>query len=309
MFGAPKAPLLERALRRPFAFTGLHMRRIAVFVDAGYFWVQATHIVHGKRCGRDDILVDYPILRESLLEQVGTQFLNAELLRVYWYDGPGSGGKTSDHRSIEDLDDFKLRLGTRNGAGNQKAVDGLIIADIIGLAQAKAISEALLVTGDADLTPGVMAAQNLGIRVHLLSLGPIAATSPFLKAEVDRKTHWNDAEVRKFVTATAKTVTTTPAAPIMEPGIVPEAPHEVMAVAAPISKAVLLDSDTIATLTFETLTPELRMAVPKKGALPSEVDRSLLARGRNVFGRPLEEMEKRALRDALRHRADLGKIS
>ena len=308
MFGAPKAPLLERALRRPFAFTGLHMRRIAVFVDAGYFWVQATHIVHGKRCGRDDILVDYPILRESLLEQVGTQFLNAELLRVYWYDGPGSGGKTSDHRSIEDLDDFKLRLGTRNGAGNQKAVDGLIIADIIGLAQTKAISEALLVTGDADLTPGVMAAQNLGIRVHLLSLGPIAATSPFLKAEVDRKTHWNDAEVRKFVTATAKTVTTTVAAAIAVPEIVPESPHGVMAVTAPISKAILLDSGAIATQTFEALAPELRMAVPRKGALPAEVDRPLLARGRNVLGRPLEEKEKRALRDALRHRANLGRM-
>jgi hypothetical protein len=35
--------------------------------------------------------------------------------------------------SVEELDDFKLRLGTRTGAGDQKAVDGLIIADLISL--------------------------------------------------------------------------------------------------------------------------------------------------------------------------------
>jgi len=281
------------------------MRRIAVFVDAGYFWVQATHIVHGKRCGREEVTVNYPTLRESLLEQVRTQFPNAELLRVYWYDGPGSGGKTTDHRSIEDLDDFKLRLGTRNGAGAQKAVDGLIIADIIGLAQTKAISEALLVTGDADLTPGVMAAQNLGIRVHLLSLGPIAATSPFLKAEVDRKTHWDDIEVRKFVTAVVKAVSTSPAAPPMKSSeVVPAAPLEV--VTAEVAEVDPFDPEAVAMPVFEALTLELRSMVPKKGALPLEVDKHLLAQARKVLGRPLNETEKRALRGALRNRAHPG---
>lgn len=273
------------------------MRRIAVFVDAGYFWVQATHIVHGKRCGREDVLVHYPTLRECLLEQVKMQFPNAELLRVYWYDGPGSEGKTNDHRSIENLDDFKLRLGTRNGAGAQKAVDGLIIADIIGLAQTKAISEALLVTGDADLTPGVMAAQNLGIRVHLLSLGPIAATSPFLKAEVDRKTHWDDNEVRKFAAAVAKTVDTS--------SVSPSSKSETAPVATPEAAAGTdaFNPETIAAAAFEALAPDLRKMVPKTGALPSEVDRLLLAQGRKVLCRPLDETEKRELRNALRRRA------
>lgn len=280
------------------------MRRIAVFVDAGYFWVQATHIVHGKRCGREEVTVNYPALRESLLEQVRTQFPSAELLRVYWYDGPGSGGKTTDHRSIEDLDDFKLRLGTRNGAGAQKAVDGLIIADIIGLAQTKAISEALLVTGDADLTPGVMAAQNLGIRVHLLSLGPIAATSPFLKAEVDRKTHWDDIEVRKFVRAVEKAVSATSAAPPMKSGAVPVAVLEDSA--AVVIEVCPFDPEAIATPVFEALTLELRAMVPKKGALPSEVDKPLLTQGRKVLGRPLTETEKRELRGTLRRRVHPG---
>ena len=104
------------------------------------------------------------------------------------YDGPHRTlGKSREHKAIEELDDFKLRLGTLNGVGEQKAVDGLIIADMIGLAQSRVITDALLVSGDADLTPGVLAAQNLGVRVHLLSMGPSEATSPYLKAEVDCK--------------------------------------------------------------------------------------------------------------------------
>ena len=57
------------------------------------------------------------------------------------------------------------------------------------MAQNRAISEALLVSGDVELTPGVIAAQNLGLRVTLRSMGSSAATSPYLKAEVDRKLH------------------------------------------------------------------------------------------------------------------------
>src|SRR3546814_4680835 len=72
----------------------------------------------------------------------------------------------SSHVAIDDLDDFKLRLGTRNTYGDQKAVDGLIIADLVSLAQSRAIASAIVVSGDADLTPGVMAAQGLGMRVH-----------------------------------------------------------------------------------------------------------------------------------------------
>ena len=169
------------------------MGKVAVFVDAGYFWVQAGYVAHGAKSSRDNISIDYAALRQEVLDQASAQFPNADLLRVYWYDGPGShGSKTPAHLAIDELDDFKLRLGTRNGVGNQKAVDGLIIADLIGLAQSKAIVGAIVLSGDADLTPGVIAAQSLGIRVHLLSMGPVGATSPYLRAEVDHKAHWAD---------------------------------------------------------------------------------------------------------------------
>jgi len=152
------------------------MNRIGVFVDAGYFWVQVAQVVHGSKQARDSVAIDYPILREKLLAEVASQFAGGELLRVYWYDGPGTfSHKAHSHVAIDDLDDFKLRLGTRNTYGDQKAVDGLIIADLVSLAQSRAILSAIVVSGDADLTPGVIAAQGLGMRVHMLSLGPANA--------------------------------------------------------------------------------------------------------------------------------------
>jgi len=175
------------------------MGKTVIAVDAGYFWVQLTHVLLGKRGARHEIEINYERLREEILQCALQEFPNAELLRVYWYDGPNpDGSKNISHAEIDNLDDFKLRLGVRNGVGNQKAVDGLIIADLIGLAQSKSISEVILVSGDADLTPGVSAIQNLGIRVHLLSLGPKSSTSSLLRAEVDKKFYWDASIITKF---------------------------------------------------------------------------------------------------------------
>ncbi|WP_186079252.1 NYN domain-containing protein [Burkholderia gladioli] len=192
------------------------MRRVAVFADAGYFWVQVGNSVIGKKADRSEIKLDYEQLRAGLLGEVAAQFPNIDLLRVYWYDGPSHDGrKTSHHRSIERLDDFKLRLGTRNGAGQQKAVDGLIIADMLSLAQTKAITDALLVSGDADMTPGLVAAQNLGLRVHLLIIGSDSATSPYLSAESDRKVYWDAKAISGFAQPAPVTATAAPAAATM----------------------------------------------------------------------------------------------
>ena len=180
------------------------MNRVAVFVDVGYFWVQVGTLLSGKYTSRGKCSMDYERLREKLLTEVSTQFPGVALLRIYWYDGPGSNGKTSEHLSIDNLDDFKLRLGTRNGVGQQKGVDGLIIADLISLTQQKSISHALLVSGDSDIAPGVIAAQSMGLRVHLLSIGSSNATSPILRAEVDFKRYWRAEDVSSFASEAAK---------------------------------------------------------------------------------------------------------
>lgn len=265
------------------------MRRIAVFVDAGYFWVQSTYVVHRQRMGRESVTIDYPQLREELINQAQAKFPNADLLRVYWYDGPGTYGKTVSHQAIEDLDDFKLRLGSRNGVGDQKAVDGLIIADIISLAQNKSITDALLLSGDADLTPGVLAAQSMGIRVHLLTMGPAEATSPYLRAEADCKTHWEDAAVLRFASAANNNAAN-------------ENSRQNMAASpqASESSAGKIDFAEIAQTTFNALSDQEKGAIHEQGRLPPEIDRRLLSEARAVAKRSLEETEKRQLRAALR---------
>lgn len=269
------------------------MRRVAVFVDAGYLWVQLSHIIHGRITSRPKVTIDYPRMHEGLLHQVATQFNGIDLLRVYWYDGPGAHGKTQDHTSIEDLDDFKLRLGTRNGAGDQKAVDGLIIADMIAMAQSKAISDALLISGDADLTPGVAAAQNLGIRIHLLTMGPANATSPYLKAEVDFKAHWDDMEVKKF--ASASIVANTQPVAGSTPAVSP-------AVSAPQPAAISATwMDEAASFVLAKLDQAQFPSLTKVGGLPKDVDTQLLREGCKRSGlKTLDEEQKRTLRAKLR---------
>jgi uncharacterized LabA/DUF88 family protein len=266
------------------------MMRAAIFVDAGYFWVQSVHVIHGSKLGRDSITIDYSLLRQELLTQLSTQFPRCDLLRIYWYDGPGNHGKTAGHMAIESLDDFKLRLGTRNGAGDQKAVDGLIIADIIGLAQSKAISDALLLSGDADLTPGVIAAQGLGIRVHLLSIGPTNATSPFLRAEVDFKTHLDDALVLKF----AKTSQTVPpivtiATPVAQP----------QPIAATLPPGPLAQA---AAAVHAAIQPAELASLTATGPIPKEIDAKLLREGFKTVARSLNDAEKRQLRAEFRRK-------
>lgn len=257
------------------------MRRVAVFVDAGYFWVQATNIILGEKSQRNQLAIDYNSLHVELIKQTKEQFSDADLLRVYWYDGPGPDGKTPDHHSIEELNDFKLRLGTRNGVGAQKAVDGLIIADMISLAQSKAISDALLVSGDADLTPGVIAAQNLGIRVHLLSIGSLVATSPYLKSEVDYKHHWADDAVRSFATPLSQS-------------------HAVPACSQKQSDDLTKRFQQVAKSVLSTFDKNIVAGLKQKDQIPREIDGKLLSEGKIVVGQSLTEDQKRELRAAFK---------
>ncbi len=261
------------------------MRRVAAFVDAGYFWVQVAQIIHGNKSNRRSVIINYGILHDQLISQITDHFPNCDLLRIYWYDGPGQHGKTPDHTSIERLDDFKLRLGTRNGVGEQKAVDGLIIADMIGLSQLKSITDALLISGDSDLTPGVIATQSLGIRVHLLSLGPDAATSPYLKVEVDKHKRWNDNDITSFAQAD----------PSSDGSLV--FTNSVDANSFPYSLATL---DESVKHFYSCLTADKRACIPKSGAIPRDIDTELLKCFSQGSSRSLGEDDKRSVRNALR---------
>lgn len=264
--------------------------------------MQVCSLLVGPKAGRHTVTVDYAQLRNTLLNELQAQFPSVDLLRVYWYDGPGpNGSKTQSHTHIEDLDDFKLRLGMRNGVGQQKAVDGLIIADMISLTQSKAITDALLVSGDADIAPGVVAAQALGLRVHLLSIGALAATSPYLAAEVDRKTAWSTADVSPFAQPSGITTTVQPHPPV--------AAATSPTVQNPLSPATQLpagiDYPTVAQVAHTAigsgpLAVAMNALTPSTIQLPADIDKALLASAKSQIGRLLAEQEKRSLRKAFK---------
>lgn len=275
------------------------MKRVAAFIDAGYFWVQVCTVLSGKYTSRGAATLDYNALRAVMLEELKAQFVDCDLLRVYWYDGPGKNGKSAEHIAIEELDDFKLRLGTRNFVGNQKGVDGLIIADIISLTQQKAISHALLVTGDADIAPGIIAAQGMGLRAHLLSIGPAAATSPYLAAEADFKRSWNLPEVGRFAAPVVVPDAYIPPSAVAPTGTPTALIVASVPVAAPVAHCV--DLPDIAKKAHSTLLMQkvastlntLTKTVPK---LPPDVDKALLYNASQQLGRNLDDREKRELR-------------
>lgn len=279
------------------------MNRIAIFVDAGYFWVQVAQVVHGGKNVRDSVVIDYAALRDQVLTEAGAQFPSAELLRVYWYDGPGAnGGKAHSHVAIDDLDDFKLRLGTRNTYGDQKAVDGLIIADLIGLAQARVITAAIVLSGDSDLAPGVVAAQGLGLRVHMLSMGPANATSPILRAEVDCKRHWEDETVRGFASASEYSHL------VGEGGIdgaLGDHGHVTYAMTSESATENGIPLSEVAAAAVANLPPDEPDPIMASGALTRSADALLLRVGRIRFCRPLTELEKRALREEMKKQLSL----
>lgn len=254
--------------------------RYAVFADAGYLWVQFGQILKGEPLARTRIEVDPRKMANALLAKAESLFPGKEFLRVYWYDGNiGPNLPIEFNRSLAAVDGFKLRYGTINTAGQQKGVDGLLMADLLSLAQNHAISDALLISGDGDLAPGVAAAQAFGIRVHRLELGPSQATSPMLRNEVDANSLWETEAVRGFIR--------------LAPA--PEAEADVEAVLP----AGVMDAF------WASLAPEERHSLAGTIAadIPSAIDKKLLFHVKSALGRMLTDAERAEARTQLKARS------
>ena len=142
------------------------MDRVAVFVDAGYLFAQGSKEMCGRKLLRGEISLDHQALIRAL-KDFAERISKLPLLRIYWYDGT-SQGPTSQHNTLADQADMKVRLGFVNSAGQQKGVDSLIVTDMISLARNRAMADCVLLSGDEDLRVGVQQAQEYGVRVHLL---------------------------------------------------------------------------------------------------------------------------------------------
>lgn len=265
------------------------MSRFAVFVDAGYFWKQISKIIFGvttneemreQKISREQISLSETNLQSSLSRILQREFLGYELLRVYWYDGYGANGTPSyQHKRLENLDDFKLRYGSRNLVGSQKGVDGLLMSDLILLAQNKAISSAMIVSGDADLVPGIETAQMLGIRIHRLEIGSSLASSPLIVKAVDKNVQWPVSEIRKFAS-----------------------PAESVITSSDIDNAKLAEvaNNFITNLSLAEKDQLTAAAVQEEFAIPSFLDKKLLGLARNEFKRILNREELISIRSIVR---------
>ena len=140
-------------------------RTVAILVDVGYLCAQAAFVLTGAPARGAVTLGTHGVdAVHALLRAANDEGL--EVLRVYWYDGainliPGHG-----HRVLGQTPQVKLRLGNMRD-GKQKGVDRLIQRDLTALSANKAVTDIILVSGDADLLEEFDDAGQFGLTMHL----------------------------------------------------------------------------------------------------------------------------------------------
>ena len=285
--------------------------RCAVFVDAGYLFAAGSELLTGSQQKRSvmGLNVDEAIkqLRDTADEATG----QVQLLRILWYDGMVGNRPSSQQNALARANDVKLRLGTVTSRGQQKGVDSLIVTDLLDLARNQAISDAVLVSGDADIRVGVELPQRFGVRVHLIGIAPIGQPnqSVALQEEADTVKMWTSEVVDKFLSFNPdvnKKEQTSPDA----------------------NASLEVDNDTSSTpdvfnlvvsKILDAMTPEVIVALSDDldstpQFIPSLHDGRLLAQCATELGRPLDNHEKRQLRKSFReavkdhcsHTANIG---
>lgn len=163
------------------------MDRFALLVDAGYFFAGGSEAAFGTVLPRRDLrLRDTSVAVEALHQQAGALCGGVQLLRVYWYDAMPGPQLSLEQSELALQPGLKLRLGVLNNVGQQKGVDSLIVTDLIDLARNRAITDAVVLSGDEDIRIGVQLAQSYGLKVHLWGAGDTAHNvSNLLRMESD----------------------------------------------------------------------------------------------------------------------------
>lgn len=262
------------------------MARVAVFVDAGYLFAQGGRLLTGRKVVRGELSLDHTKVAE-VLQQFAERVTNEKLLRIYWYDGT-STGPTTQHIALAYLPGVKVRLGFVNSVGEQKGVDSLIVTDMIALARNRAMSEAILLSGDEDLRVGVQQAQEFGVRVHLLGIKPSRGSqSVFLLQESDSTHEWTDADLSPFLAVRSNEAVPVKAEP-------PSKSEAEIANTDPLVEVANAVANEVPENQLESLVSSLRATKQ----LPKITDGRLLARGRASLGSDLIPKQKRYIREA-----------
>lgn len=262
------------------------MTRVAVFVDAGYFFAGGATAISGSVRPRHTLKLNETAAISELRDVASAKSDGGDFLRIYWYDAPPPGGRMGvHHNALAFSDHLKLRLGVLNNAGQQKGVDSLIVTDLIELARNNAITDALLVSGDEDVRIGVQIAQSFGVRVHLLGMEPLRKSlSDLLMQEADTTTEWPADTVRRFL------------------DYIPEDKAEAVpvAVAGETSGEATDKLDRVIRGVVDQLSAvdvaALKTFWEGQKGLPSDYDRPLLGKCKAAAGRDLDAREKTKMR-------------
>ena len=282
------------------------MAQVAVFVDAGYLYAQGSVLINGKRLGRDSIRLSVKEVLDDLAETASTVAPDCRLLRIYWYDGvPRSNRPNIEQDLIGRSENTKLRLGLVNSQGQQKGVDSLIVTDLIELARNRAITDALILSGDEDIKIGVLVAQTFGVRIHLLGIKPAKGSqSDNLMMEADTCHEWNEAIIGKWMDcdAMATGAPVPPSEVAFESDNASAADQPLTPTGSPTRAddfRTIVDAEvksTIETLSTLDLDRYAQSLDSRPGHIHSDIDRPTLARLRNRLDRDLTDTERRQYR-------------
>ncbi|MCQ4626817.1 NYN domain-containing protein [Corynebacterium sp. CCUG 65737] len=147
------------------------LERTVVFVDTSY--LLASFYNSWETGARSQLEIDLPEVVANLGTMI-TQQLHQPIHRQFWYDGIPDSGPHRYQRALRTCDGVQLRTGQLIEWGErrtQKGVDTRLVADIVANAMRGQYSDFVLVSGDADMIPGVEEATNAGVRMHLYGFG------------------------------------------------------------------------------------------------------------------------------------------
>ena len=271
--------------------------QIAIFVDAGYLYAQGSALLTGQKQRRETIRLSVKDTLKRLAEEAEKAAPGTRLLRIYWYDGlPRANRPTPEQNEVSYASDVKLRLGMVNSQGQQKGVDSLIVTDLIELARNRAISDALILSGDEDIRIGVQVAQTFGVRIHLLGIKPASASqSPDLIQESDTHHEWDAGVVGLWMSVDERSILTgdTVSSPSRENMPALSQSSELR------MNAVIESKVTIGTLLAVDIVRYVDYLDTNQDRIPSEIDRPTLARLRHRLKRDLAESERKEYRRIL----------
>ena len=145
--------------------------RVEVFVDTSY--LLASFYNSWTTGARAQLEIDLPAVT-SHLNTIVSDKIHLPVHRQLWYDGIPDSGPHRYQRTLRHINGVQLRAGQLIEWGDrrtQKGVDTRLVADMVLRSVRGIVSDIVLVSGDADMIPGVEAAVDHGVRVHLIGFG------------------------------------------------------------------------------------------------------------------------------------------